>query len=167
MASTLIIESFAPQNIRERSQLLEAANSGDTVLKVVSAAGYGTGDILYVGSLGMERCERAVVASVESSVQLTVAGPLQHSHIAYANITSVLGDTIRIYRALSSNGSVPPDSDFVPLSTRSIDSDSQSTYPCISPNAADRGMIRTQTLFTAAPGKPGALRNGRGALCIT
>lgn len=128
MASTLIIESFAPQNIRERSQLLEAANSGDTVLKVVSTAGYGTGDILYVGSLGMERCERAVVASVQSSTQLTLAGPLQHSHIAYANITSVLGDSIRVYRALSTDGSVPPDADFVPLATRAIDSDSQSTY---------------------------------------
>lgn len=128
MASTLTIESFAPQNIRERSQLLEPANSGDTTLHVLSTAGYGMNDVLYVGSLGMERCERAVVASVQSSTQLTLAGPLQHSHIAYANITSVLGDSIRVYRALGEGGKVPADTDFVPLATRLIDSDSQSTY---------------------------------------
>lgn len=128
MASTLTIESFAPENIRERSQLLEAANVGDTTLHVLSTAGYGMNDIVYVGSLGMERCERAVVASVEGPTQLTLAGPLQHAHIAYDNVASVLGDNIRIYRALGAGGSVPADEDFVPLATRLIDPDSQSTY---------------------------------------
>lgn len=128
MTSTLTIESFAPENIKERSQLLEAANASSTALSVLSTAGYGMNDILYVGSLGMERCEKVVVASVESSTQLTLKDPLQHHHNAYDNVASVVGDNIRTYRALGEGGRKPADDDFVPLGTRQIDSDSQSTY---------------------------------------
>lgn len=128
MATTLTIESFGPTNIRERTELLEAAASGDSVLKLVSTADYATGDILYVGSLSVEGCERAVVASIDTSTQLTVTAPLKHSHIAYDDVCSVLGDTIRIYRAPNVTGAVPVDASFVPLDTRAIDSDQQSTY---------------------------------------
>lgn len=128
MSTTLGIESFGPANIRERTELLEVAASGDSVLKLVSTSDYTTGDILYVGSLSVEGCERAVVASVDTSTQLTVTAPLKHSHIAYDDVCSVLGDTIRIYRAPNVTGAVPVDASFVPLATRSIDSDQQSTY---------------------------------------
>lgn len=128
MSITLNIESFAPHNIKERTQLLEPAAAGDTVLNLLSAADYADGDVLYVGSLSVEGCERAVVASVNTSMQLTLVAPLEHAHIAYDDVCSVLGDTIRIYRAPNVTGAVPVDASFVALATRSIDSDQQSTY---------------------------------------
>lgn len=126
--ATLHIESFSDINIKERTELLEAAAAGDSVLKLVSTADYATGDILYVGSLSREGCERAVVASVDTPTQLTLESALQQAHIAYDDVCSVLGDTIRIYRAPNVDGSIPVDGSFVALATRSIDSDQQSTY---------------------------------------
>ena len=72
MATTLRIESFAPENIRERTERLEPAAAGDSLLKLVGTTDYATGDILYVGSLSREGCERAVVASVGTPTQLTL-----------------------------------------------------------------------------------------------
>lgn len=126
--ATLHIESFSDINIKERTELLEAAALGDSALRLVSTADYATGDILYVGSLSREGCERAVVASVDSSTQLTLTAPLQHAHIAYDDVCSVLGDTIRVYRAPNVDGSIPADGSFVPIATRAIDSDQLSTY---------------------------------------
>ena len=126
--ATLNIESFSDINIKERSQLLEAAAAGDSVVKLVSSADYAVGDILYVGTLSLEGCERAVVASVDDPTQVTLAQPLRHDHIAYDDVCSVLGDTIRVYRAPNVDGSVPAEGSFVPIATRPIDSDQQSTY---------------------------------------
>lgn len=151
MATTLTIESFGPTNIRERTELLEAAASGESVLKLVSTSDYAMGDILYVGSLSVEGCERAVVASVDTSTQVTLTAPLKHSHIAYDDVCSVLGDTIRIYRAPNVTGAVPVDASFVPLATRSIDSDQQSTYYRDTNGTSDHWYKSTYTnLNTAA-----------------
>ena len=128
MATTLRIESFAPENIRERTELLETASASDSVLRVLSTADFTMGDILYVGSQGREGCEKAVVASVDSSTQLTLVAPLQHAHIAYDDVCSVLGDTIRVYRAPNVDGKIPADGSFVPLATRSIEPEQLSTY---------------------------------------
>ena len=128
MSTTLAIESFSEINIKERTELLEPAAVGDTVVNFVSTAGYADGDILYIGSPSREGCERAVVASVGNSTQLTLEAGLQHAHIAYEDVCSVFGDTIRIYRAPNVNGSVPVDASFVALATRAIDSDQLSTY---------------------------------------
>ena len=128
MSSTLNIESFGEVNIRERSQLLQAASAGDSVVMLISTADFASGDVLYVGTLSQEGCERAVVASVDTPTQVTLVAPLKHDHIAYDDVCSVFGDTIRIYRAPNANGSVPADGSFVPLATRAIDSDQLSTY---------------------------------------
>ena len=145
MATTLTIESFGPTNIRERTELLEPAASGDSVLKLVSTSDYAMGDILYVGSLGLEGCERAVVASVDTSTQFTLVAPLEHAHIAFDDVCSVLGDTIRIYRAPNVNGSVPADGSFVALATRTIDSDQLSTYYRDSNGTSDHWYKFTNT----------------------
>lgn len=126
--ATLNIESFSDINIKERTELLEPAAAGDSVIKVLSTDDYATGDILYVGSLSREGCERAVVASVDTPTQLTLVAALQHAHIAYDSVCSVLGDTIRIYRAPNMDGSIPPTGNFVALATRKIDSEQISTY---------------------------------------
>ncbi|NIL77113.1 hypothetical protein RhoFasB10_03251 [Rhodococcus sp. B10] len=128
MATTLRIESFSPNNIRERTELLEPATAGDSVVKVLSSADFAMGDILYVGSQGREGCEKAVVASVEDPTTIELAEPLQHAHIAYDDVCSVLGDSIRVYRAPNVDGSIPANGSFVSLATRSIESDQLSTY---------------------------------------
>lgn len=128
MATTLRIESFAPENIRERTELLEAASASDSVLRVLSTADFTMGDILYVGSQGREGCEKAVVASIGSATQLTLQSPLKYAHIAYDDVCSVLGDTIRVYRAPNVDGKIPADGSFVALATRAIEPEQLSTY---------------------------------------
>ena len=128
MATTLNIESFSDSNIRERSQLAAPVSAGVSAITVVSTSGFNAGDILYVGARSRDGCEKAVVASVDSSTQLTLVAPLQHAHIAYDDVCSVLGDTIRIYRAPNADGKIPADGSFVPLATRSIEPEQLSTY---------------------------------------
>ncbi|NDZ93343.1 DUF1320 domain-containing protein [Streptomyces sp. SID6673] len=128
MSTTLRIESFKPENIRERTELLEPAAADDSVVKVLSTADLAMGDILYIGSQGREGCEKAVVASVGDSTTLTLATALQHAHIAYDEVVRVLGDSIRIYRAPNVDDTIPADGSFVSLATRSIDPEQLSTY---------------------------------------
>ena len=128
MAYTLNIDSFAEQNIRERTTLSSAVDAGVTSLPVVSTVGYAVGDIIYVGPLSREGCEKAVVAAVPSETILTLSAALKLAHSASDDVTSVLGDKIHIYRAVNVDDSVPSDEAFTVLATREIDPDQTSTY---------------------------------------
>lgn len=43
-------------------------------------------NILCVGSLGVQDCGMGVVASVDTSTQLSLVDPLQHFHIDYDEV---------------------------------------------------------------------------------
>ncbi|WP_425005770.1 phage protein Gp36 family protein [Mycolicibacterium sp. S3B2] len=128
MPTTLAIESFSQNNIRERSVLAVGAAVGDTTLTLESTQGFGANDIVYIGQLSREGCERAVIQSVDDATTVTLSSALTLAHGRFESVTSVVGDKIRIYRAVNVDGTVPEQASFTVLITRSIDPDQQSTY---------------------------------------
>lgn len=128
MATTLRIRSFDPTNLRERSTLEAATVAGADSLEVASTEGFSGGQVVYVGTLAREQCERAVIASVEDAAHLALTTPLKFGHQQFDALTAVLGDSIRIYRAADVDGSIPTDDQFSVLATRSINPDAQHTY---------------------------------------
>jgi phage gp36-like protein len=128
MATTIQVDSFPPSIIRERTQLSGAAVLGDTTLNVMDSAGFAADDIIYVGILGRETCEKAVVASVDSETTITLSSPLGLAHEASEPVTKVMGSQIKIYRAPNVDGTVPAAEQFTVLATREIDADNTSTY---------------------------------------
>lgn len=76
MAATIQVDSFPQSIIRERSQLSSPAAPGDTTVNVEDSAGFAAGDIIYVGNLGREACEKAVVASVDAETTITLSSAL-------------------------------------------------------------------------------------------
>lgn len=108
MATTLRLQSFTASNIRERSALRVAVEPGHSTVELESTAGFAPGDVLYVGELASEGCEKASVASVDDANVLTLTSSLELTHAAFSTVTSVLGDRIRIYRAVNVTD-VPPE----------------------------------------------------------
>lgn len=128
MSTTLILESFSDINIRERSLLTSGASVGDTALLLESAEGFNDGDVVYIGQLSREGCEKAVIASVDSGTSVTLTAGLELAHARFEAVSSVVGNRIRIYRADNVDGSVPPIASFTVLVDREIDPDQQTTY---------------------------------------
>lgn len=128
MATTLRIDSFHESNIVERGELAADALEGATTLLLRSTQGILVGQIIYVGHLSREGIEKAAVASVVDEMTVTLAAPLKLAHKAYEPITAVLGDKIRVYRAVNVIDAVPADDAFTVLATREIDPDDMSTY---------------------------------------
>lgn len=127
MSTTLNIESFSDINLKERSIITSGAAKGATTLTLASVAGYAVGDILYLGELSREGCEKVIIQSI-SGLVVTLTAATAHDHAAYTPVVSVLGDLIHIYRAANVDGTVPADNAFTVLATRSIDPDQLSTY---------------------------------------
>lgn len=128
MSTTLILESFSDINIRERSLLTSGASVGDTELVLESTQGFNDGDVVYIGQLSREGCEKAVIASVDSGTSVTLTAGLELAHARFEAVSSVVGNRIRIYRADNVDGSVQPIASFTVLVDREIDPDQQTTY---------------------------------------
>lgn len=128
MSTTLTIESFNPVNLRERTTLSLGVQIGASVLMVASTEGYADGDIIYIGELSREGCEKAVIAAVDDETTLSLVDPVGLPHTRFEPVTSVLGDLIHIYRAANIDDDVPPVGSFTVLATRSIHPDQLSTY---------------------------------------
>lgn len=62
-------------------------------MAVASTQGLTVDDVVYVGDLSREGCERVVVASVAGGTTVKLTAPLTHAHRAHKAVTSVLGDT--------------------------------------------------------------------------
>lgn len=127
MSTTISFRSFSESNLRERTELTADYLTG-TSLAVASTQGFEVGTVFYVGELGQEGCERAVVSAVESETALTLAEALKRPHRARETVTAVLGDRIRIYRAPAVGDEEPDLTAFTVYATRSIDPDQADTY---------------------------------------
>lgn len=128
MATTLRIDSFHESNIVERGELAADALEGTSTLLLRSTQGILVGQPIYVGHLSREGIEKASVASVDDDTTLTLSAPLKLAHKAFEPVTAVLGDKIRIYRAVNVIDVAPDPSVFTVLATREIDPDDMSTY---------------------------------------
>ncbi|KUM39015.1 phage protein Gp36 family protein [Arthrobacter sp. EpRS71] len=128
MATTLRIDSFHDSNIVERSELSGDYVAESTTLKLRNSQGLVAGQVIYVGQLSLEGCEKAVIDSVDDETTLSLSEALKLPHARYEPVTAVLGDSIHIHRAVDVNGKVPADDAFSVLTTRSIDPDQLSTY---------------------------------------
>lgn len=127
MATTLRAESFSSSLIQEVTRLDVKALAAATALTVESNQGLAVGDFLYLGTLGQERCEKAIIASL-SSVTGVVVGATSYDHQRFESVTKISSDQIKFYRAANVNGSVPDDSLFSVIVTRNIDPDQLGTF---------------------------------------
>lgn len=137
MSTTLRFDSFAQSNLRERTELAADVAAGASSVVVRSTDGFTVGDVFYIGQLGQDGCERAVVSAVASPTTLTLVSPLERPHAAFSAATAVLGDRIRIYRAPNADGTEPLVDAFSVHATRSIDADQVNTFYTDSSGSAD------------------------------
>ncbi|TFD88394.1 hypothetical protein [Cryobacterium serini] len=86
MPTTLRTASFKNINLRERTELIADVPAGVNLLPVVSTEGYVSGDVIYVGTLSREGCERAAVDSIVSVTSLSLAMPLERPHSAFESV---------------------------------------------------------------------------------
>jgi phage gp36-like protein len=128
MSTTLNIESFGEINLKERTTLTAGAAVAAQSITVPSIQGFAVGDIIYIGNLSREGCEKAVIASFTGQTTITLVAVLTLAHARFEPVTSVLGDLIHVYRAANVDGTVPADGSFTVLTTRNIDPDQLSTY---------------------------------------
>ncbi|MBJ8343941.1 phage protein Gp36 family protein [Antrihabitans sp. YC2-6] len=137
MATTLQAESFANINLTERSTLDESVLTAATTIKVVNTSGFEAGKTIYVGPPGSETCEKAVVNAVTDETTLELVDGLGQPHSRFDAVTGVLGDRIRIYRAVNVDDSAPADVAFSALASRSIDPGKVVTYYTDSSGSSD------------------------------
>lgn len=128
MSTTLRIDSFAQINIVERGALASDAEVGDSTLALVGTDGFKDGQTIYVGRLGAEGVEKAIVSGEPTEAEVTLASALKLAHRRSDAVTAVLGDRIKIYRAPNVDGTAPATDTFTLLTTRTIDADQPSTY---------------------------------------
>lgn len=128
MATSLRAESFGKINLRDQSSLDEDVVAGQSALILKSAADFKQGDIIYVGSLSQECCERGIVQSVDSSTHITLTAPLKFAHERFEIVTQVFGDQVDFYRAPNVDDSVPGDSLFSAIKIRNLKSDEKGTF---------------------------------------
>ncbi|MDV7992062.1 phage protein Gp36 family protein [Rhodococcus sp. IEGM 1374] len=157
MSTTLAIESFSENNLRERTTLTGGALAGDVQLLVDSTQGYEPGQIIYVGQLSREGCEKAVIAAPIGETTLSLSAPLARDHARSEPVTAVLGDLIHVYRAANINGTVPVDAAFTVLATRSIDPDQLSTY--YTDSAGNSNFWYRNTYYNATTNDETALKD--------
>jgi hypothetical protein len=128
MSTVLKVQSFSESNIRERSLLAATLAVGSQTATFESTQGFETGQPIYVGVPGNERCEKLVVQAVLDATRVQFVAPAAYEHKTYEPVLGVLGDLIKIYRALNVDGRAPADEMFTVLATRNIDSDQPMTY---------------------------------------
>jgi phage gp36-like protein len=148
MSTTLAIESFNETNLRERTTLTGGAVEGAAVLTVASTQGFAPGDIIYVGELSREGCEKARIESVDDDTTISLIAPLGLAHSRFEPLVSVLGDLIHVYRAANIDGSVPALDAFTVLVTRDIDPDQLSTF--YTDSSGNSGFWYGYTYFNAS-----------------
>lgn len=123
--TTLLIESLADINIRERTALSAAVAAEADDLPVNSAEGFAAGQPVIVGTPGTDGAELASVDEVSSDTELTLAAALNLSHQRFEPVIGLVGGVARIYRAPDVDGA--PGS-FTELATRTLDVDQPTTY---------------------------------------
>lgn len=128
MSSTLAIPSFADINLVERSTLSQSAAVDDVTISLESTQGYLANQTIFVGTPAREGCESAVIQAVTSQTTLSLTTGLKLAHTRFESVLSVVGGSIRIYRAANVDGTVPNDGSFSLIQTRAIDPDQQTTY---------------------------------------
>lgn len=128
MSQPLSIKSFRNENITERSELALDAPAGAEALLIEDTSGFLAGQTIYIGTPGLDGCERAVVLSVTDPTTLNLTSPLQLPHRCYESVLAVLGDRVRVRRAVNVDDRVPLIETFSPLASRGIQADRPDTY---------------------------------------
>lgn len=129
MAYIVQCESFQELIVKERTQLRVGVLVGGASLTVVSTQGIADGDVVLVGTPGLDGCERAVVATVVSETAIALSEPLKLPHAAYDALTALKADRVRIYRATDLLSQPPEDpAAWTVIGEREIDYDQHSTY---------------------------------------
>lgn len=95
---------------------------------MADTAGFIAGQSIYLGEPGLDGCEKAVVEAVADETTLNLAAPLERAHKRFEPVTAVLGDRVRIRRAVNVDGRVPLIEAFSPLASRAIQADRPDTY---------------------------------------
>jgi len=139
MSTTLQAESFADINLagQPRSTLASDVAKDATSVLLASTDEFEAGDIIYVGALAREQCEKAIVESVDDATTLTLTSGLQYAHKRFDAVTAVLGDKLRIYRALNADGTPPADTSFNAYAARNISPEQVATYYTDSSGSSD------------------------------
>lgn len=112
MSITLQVDNFGPNNIKEQSRLALAVAKGALNLKPENRQGYGNGDFLLISRPGKEICELRTVALNADGETIDVSA-LSFDHQRFAQLTSINGTHIKVYRAANVDGHVPADGSFV------------------------------------------------------
>lgn len=127
MSTTLKIDNYTSVNVKERTSLATDIEPAATSLTLVNNQNIAPGDYILVGNPGSETGEIRVAASV-SGATIVVSDAITLRHDAYESVVGLIGNQLKIYRALNVDGTQPADSKFEVYGTPvDIDPDQLST----------------------------------------
>jgi hypothetical protein len=152
MTKTLILNNFPEANIGETSELNADAAVDATELILKDNQGFTVGDFIIIGGLGTETAELRTVGEPNSDLTgLTITEALKLHHDRFDQVTKIFGESMKIYRAISSDGSIPSDEDFGgAYSIVSIDTDQMSTrFTDTSGDADNKNMWYKRTFYNS------------------
>lgn len=149
MATNLQIESFSDTNLagQPRTTLTAPVDGGSPALVVETTESFEPGQVVYVGLLSREGCERAVVSALTNDTTLALTTPLKYAHGRSEPVAGVVGDLIHVYRVINVSGQVPALDTFSVPATRSIDAEKKTTY--YTDSAGGAGFWYRHTYYNA------------------
>lgn len=126
MSVILEIDNYPNLNIKETTGLAADLAPATTSLVLTNNENIVEGDFLIVGRRGSETGELRTVDSVTGAT-IAVTDAITLHHDIYEDVTALMGDVIRIYRAANVNGTAPADGAFTLKDPIEIDVDQAST----------------------------------------
>lgn len=127
MSVTLRIDNFTSVNTKEATSLASDVEIGATSLPLLNNNNIVINDFILVGRKGSETAEIRTVASVTGAT-IATSDALTLRHNQNEDVIALIGNQIKVYRALNVNGTAPSDASFAVLgSPINIDPDQLST----------------------------------------
>jgi hypothetical protein len=127
MSQTIKVSNFSPNNVVERSKLAADVAIGASTISVEYADNIANGNYIYIGRLGSELGELRTVSGAPSGQVVSLSAVTSKLHTRYDDISTLFGNSIRVYRAANVDGTQPSDGSFSLLSTVTIDYDQLET----------------------------------------
>lgn len=116
MSATIKIDNFSGLNIRRTTALDLAITAPTNSYQVQNSGNFANGDIIAMGVLGTENCEKITVNSVPDTTHIASSANAAFNHARFDPIVSLFGDKIKVFSAVNVNGSPPADGSFAEIS---------------------------------------------------
>lgn len=137
MAQTINLPNYKTINLKAQSRIDKDVSVGDTSLVFENTAEFNAGDTIAIGNTPAgEVTELLTIAAITDATTLTTTAPASLYHQRYEYVNSLLGTTLKVYRAANLTGLAPDDTAFAYLASVPLAAD-QATSQYTDPNGSE------------------------------